>query len=494
MTIDFVVATPHDAVEFNDVYRNTTASAGYIACNNIYNRVVLNEWFEINPFPDLATHWEQLDGSRRWRFHLNQAARWQDGTPLTAHDVVYTHLHAMKMGYTGGRFLKDVETIVAVDDHTVDYHLHTPNAGFLVLLGNFIFTHILPRHLYEGTDWATNPHNLKPVGSGPFRLAEWIPGEHVVMEAVKNHWGPQPEIDRLILKIVPDRDECVRMVARGEAHFFPQDTLTRDRLHLLDGATADIELLRDPGPGMALLDFNHGRELWRDQRVREAVALAVDRKEIAELGDPGVSQAWDHYLLGSVEWAFNPDAKAPGHDVERARALLDEAGVTADASGVRARLSMYYMDSFHGHKPLAEMITRQLGAIGFDVTFEGLSSVDWARRVTGAHDFDLIIVGGSMAPDPEITAPKYTSGGQGNMAQHHNPDVDAAYLAARTAGTLAERGAHYRRLQEIWARDTEWVPLFWYGTYFARSSKFYGWSDQLGYSVPWWHWGRIRAV
>ncbi|WP_243640094.1 ABC transporter substrate-binding protein, partial [Micromonospora sp. MW-13] len=139
MPVDFVVATPHDAVEFNDVYRNVTGSAGYLACNNIYNRVVLNEWYEINPFPDLATHWEQLDGSRRWRFHLNQAARWQDGTPLTAHDVVYTHLHAMKMGYQGAMFLKDVETIVAVDDHTVDYHLHTANAGFLVLLGNFIF-------------------------------------------------------------------------------------------------------------------------------------------------------------------------------------------------------------------------------------------------------------------------------------------------------------------------------------------------------------------
>ncbi|MER7415654.1 ABC transporter substrate-binding protein [Micromonospora peucetia] len=494
MTIDFVVATPHDAIEFNDVYRNTTASAGYIACNNIYNRVVLNEWYDINPFPDLATHWEQLDGSRRWRFHLNKAARWQDGTPLTAHDVVYTHLHAKEMGYTGGRFMKDVETIVAVNDHTVDYHLHTANAGFLVLLGNFIFTHILPRHLYEGTDWATNPHNLKPVGSGPFRLAEWIPGEHVIMEAVKNHWGPQPEIDRLILKIVKDRDECVRMVARGEAHYFPQDTLTKDRLHLLDGATANIELLKDPGPGMALLDFNHGREIWQDKRVREAVAHAVNRAEIAELGDPGVSQAWDHYLLGSVEWSFNPDAKAPAHDADRARALLDEAGMKADASGVRARLSLFYMDSFHGHKPLAELIKSQLGAIGFEVNFEGLSSVDWARRIGREHDFDLIIVGGSMAPDPEITAPKYSTGGENNMAQHRNPDVDAAYLAARTAGTLAERGEHYRRLQEIWARDTEWVPLFWYGTYFARSRDFFGWSDQVGYSVPWWHWGRIRAV
>ncbi|MER7276224.1 ABC transporter substrate-binding protein [Dactylosporangium sp. NPDC000244] len=492
MSIDFVVATPHDAIEFNDVYRNVTGSAGYLACNNIYNRVVLNEWYDINAFPDLATHWEQLDGSRRWRFHLNQAARWQDGTPLTAHDVAYTHLHAKEMGYQGAMFLKDVETIVAVNDHTVDYILHTPNAGFLVLLGNFIFAHILPRHLYEGTDWATNPHNLNPVGSGPFRLAEWIPGEHIIMEAVKNHWGPQPEIDRLILKIVPDRDECVRMVARGEAHIVPQDTLTKDRLHLVQGAPG-VEIMTREGPGMALLDFNHGRKLWQDKRVRDAVAHAVNRDEIAQLGDPGVSQAWDHYLLGN-SWAFNPDAKAPGHDIGRARALLDEAGVTADANGVRGRLTVYYMDMFHGHQPLAEIVARQLGEVGFQVTFAGLPSVDWAREVRTRHDFDLIIVGGSMAPDPEITATKYSTGGQNNMGLHRNRDVDAAYLAARQAGSQAERREHYQRLQAVWAHDTEWVPLFWYGMYYPRSEKFFGWADQLGYSVPWWHWGRMRPV
>ncbi|MDA4894101.1 ABC transporter substrate-binding protein [Streptomyces sp. MS2A] len=493
MSVDFIVATPHDALEFNDVYRNTTGSAGYLACNNIYNRVVLNEWYEINPFPDLATHWECLDGARRWRFHLNKAARWQDGTPLTAHDVVYTHSHAKEMGYTGAMFLQDVDHIEEVDRHTVDYHLSRPNSGFLVLLGNFIFAHILPAHLYEGTDWSTNPHNLKPVGSGPFRLVDWTPGEHVIMEAVPDHWGPQPAIDRLILKIVPDRDECVRMVARGEAHIVPQDTLTRDRLHLVP-EDSEAEIMTRQGPGMALLDFNHRQERWKDERARRAIAHAVDRSEIDRLGDPGVSQAWDHYLLGSSEWAFNPEAKAPAHDIEAAERLLDEAGLTKDANGSRGDIRLYYMDMFFGHKPLAEIVARQLEAVGFAVTYDGLSSPDWASIVRRGGEFDLIIVGGSMAPDPEITATKYSSAGRNNMAGHANADVDAAYEAAREATTLAERGAHYRRLQEVWARDTEWVPLFWYGMYYPRSKHFFGWADQIGFSIPWWHWGRMRRI
>ncbi|MBI4048189.1 MAG: hypothetical protein HY371_15380, partial [Devosia nanyangense] len=350
MSIDFVVATPHDAVHFNDVHRNYTATAGYLVCNNIYNRMVLTEWYNFDgSYPDLATHWEMLDGARRWRFHLNQAARWQDGEKLTAHDVVYTHMHAKKMGYTGAMFLTDVEQIVAVNDHTVDYHLTAPNSGFLVQLGNFIFSHILPRHLYEGTDWDTNPYNLKPVGSGPFRLVEWEKGKQIILEKVQNHWGPQPEIDRLILKIQPDRDECVRMVVRGEADFFPQDTLTFDRLHLIEGAD-NVELMRGEGPGMALLDFNHGSPMWADQRRRDAIAHAVNRADIAKVADPGASQAWDHYLLGSVKWAFNPDVKAPGFDPAMSEKLLDESGFKRDAQGSRGKLRLFYMDTFYGHK------------------------------------------------------------------------------------------------------------------------------------------------
>ncbi len=494
MTIDFIIVTPDDAVEFNEVYRNVTGSAGYIASNNLYSRLVLNEWSDINPHPDLATHWECLEGARRWRFHLNQAARWHDGTPLTAHDVYYTHSHAITMGYTGGRMLKDVAAIEVVNDYTVDYRLKEPNSGFLVMMGNFVWTHILPAHLYEGTDWATNPHNVSPVGSGPFRFVEWVPGEHIIMEAVKDHWGPRPEIDRIIMKIVPDRDECVRMVARGEAHYFPQDTLTKDRLPLLENPTANIELMLGKGPGQAVLDFNQGQDRWKSIRARRAIALAIDRSEIDQLSDPGVSTAWDHYLLSSTDWAFNAEAKAPAHDLVEAEKILDESGISRDTRGSRGPLRIYYMNTFDGHRPLAEIIANQLGVAGFEVSWEGLSSVDWAQKVGRERDFDMVIVGGSMTPDPEILSTKYSTGGDNNIGGHANPDVDAAFRAAREAMTLSERGVHYRHLQTVLARDVEFVPLFWYGMYFARSTDFFGWSDQVGYTVPWWHWGRIRPV
>lgn len=503
MTRDFVIATPLDAVEFNDVYRNTTGSAGYKACNNIYSRLVLNEWYEVNPFPDLATHWEMLDGATRWRFHLNQAARWHDGKPVTAHDVAYTHTHAMEKGYTGGKFLSDVDKIVEVNDHTVDYYLKAPNSGFLVLLGNFVWTHILPAHLYEGTDWATNPHNLNPVGSGPFRFKEWIPGKHVILEAVENHWGPQPEIDRIVMLIEPDRAECVRMVNDGRADALPQDTLIKSRMDLVTSGPDKVQLLRNVGPGMALLAFNHRDPRFDNKRVREAIACAIDRTGLEPLADRGpstvpglpMSQPWPHYSLSTMEWSFEPNAKAPDHDVARAEQLLDEAGLTVREDGTRTDpVRLYWLSMFQAHQAISEVVAEQLGKVGIPVTVTEVSAQEWAAKVNGEHDFDMVVTGGSLTPELIISRPKYSSTGANNFGGHHNAEVDAAYERAGRAQTRSERAEAYRDLQRIWARDVEWVPLFWYGIYDLRSTRYFGYSDELGYSVPWWHWGRLRPT
>ncbi|MFT4028784.1 MAG: ABC transporter substrate-binding protein [Protaetiibacter sp.] len=492
MSVDFIVASPDDAVEFNDAYRNITGNAGYIACNNIYSRLVVKQWVDPHAYPDLATHWECLDGGRRWRFHLNRAARWQDGHPLTAEDVAYTHTEVLKNGYAGARLLREVERVEVVNRHCVDYHLDGPNGDFLVMMGNFVWTHILPQHLYAGTDWATNPHNHAPVGSGPFRLVDWVPGEQVVMEAWRDYWGPAPSVDRLIIRIEPDRDECVRMVASGRAHYIPQDTLTLDRVPLLDDATVEIEKVFGEGPGMAYLDFNHRLPIWQNPQVRRAVAHAINRAEIGELADPGVSQAWDHYLLPNRPWAFDDTVAAPPFDLAESERLLDDGGLPRDASGGRGRLRLYYMDTFDGHRPIAEVVARQLGALGFDVEWEGLKSIVWADVISRTHEFDLIVGAGSTAP--QLMSTKFTSTGARNDAGHRNAELDAAYRAAREAPTESERGALYREVQRITERDTEWIPLFWYGTYFVRSAAFFGWCDQLGGSIPWWHFGRMRPV
>lgn len=489
---DYIVAMPNDTTEFNESWRNVVGSAGYMVANNIFSRLVVTETEGRSSFPDLAHHWERLDGARRWRFQLNPHALWHDGERLTAHDVEYTHRTAIENKYFAAGFLRGVESIEVVDDHTLDYHLQEPNSAFLTPMGNFVATHILPRHLFEGTDWATNPHNQNPVGSGPFRFVEHVPGDRVVLEAWPQYWGPPPGVDRVIVKIVPDRDEILRMIRDGEADYCPQDVLTTKRLPQAP-ETPTRTVSRKRGPGIAVLSFNNHQPAWADRRLRAAIAHAVDREDLQSLVDPGYSTPWQHYLPGS-SFAFDPEVTAPGHDRAKAEALLDEAGLTADAEGHRATWRGYYMETFDGHGAIGASLARNLAAVGIKCEFLPLSSDEWLERITKNHDFDLIISGGNMIPDPDITASRFETGGLRNASGLSNPLADECYRAGRAALDHEERVGHYRRLQEAFRDDVSWVPLFWYCNYAYRSTELFGWSDQIDFRVPWWHWGRLRPV
>ncbi|MDR2253623.1 MAG: ABC transporter substrate-binding protein [Bifidobacteriaceae bacterium] len=485
--MDLVIAVPKDAAGFNEAMSNVVAGAGYFVANNIFSRLVTHEIHSDAPSGDLALHWEVLDGGQRYRFILNPLAHWHDSAPLTSADVAYTHTEALRQGYHAAGFLRGVEEIRALDPHTIEYRLSAPHHGFLTQLGNFVATHILPRHLYQGTDWRTNPHNLAPVGSGPFRFAEWTPGERVVLEAVLDHWGVQAQVDRLILRVVPDRDEAVRLVARGEAHAVPQDVLTYGRLGLLEGSQ-HAQVARVPGPVLAILGFNYDKAPWRSRAARLGAAMAIDRPRLAALCEPGWSHELRNYLPPSVDWAFAPDALAPAHDPVQAARLLRDAYLP-----VHDPLKLVHLDVFDSHRPIAAVVAESLRRAGAAVEIETVDSARWAETVR-ERAFDLAIMGGNMSPDPDIMYSRFTSGGDRNYWDLRDPQVDALFDEGRAQAGRAARGAAYRRLQHRFAEQISWVPLVWCALYFARSTQLFGWSDQLEYRVPFWHWGRVRPL
>lgn len=490
----FIVAVPTDAVQFNEVHRNRIGTAGYFVANNIFSKLVVHGSKSRAVFGDLARDWEVLDGARRFRFHLQPEARWHDGTPLRAHDVAYTHRHAIANGYHGASFLRGVDDVVALGDHIVEHHLAEPNAGFFTQLGNFIFTHVLPAHRYEGTDWDTNPHNRDPLGSGPFRLATWDPGERIVLEAVADHWGPPPGVDRIELLVVPDPDEAAQMVLEGRAHYVVQDVVNRARRT----AIADTEhavVHRERGPGITGLGFNHRRTPWQDRRARAAVAHALDRSRLEHLALPGgVAGPYDRYLPETIDWAYADDVTAPPFDPGTAARLLDEAGVVSDRGGRRMDLDLVHLAGFAGHDEVAAVVASCLDDVGITCRVTALDVEAWSQRALHDSDFDLVMLGGNIEPDPEIAASRFETGGGRNLGHLSIPDADAAFAAGRAAVDLRERGTHYRRLQDVWARETAWIPLFRGAMSALRSRAFFGWSDQLDASIGYWHWGRIRPV
>jgi peptide/nickel transport system substrate-binding protein len=489
-----VVAIPYDAQAFNEVYRNYTGAGGYFAANNIYSRLVVLDVFDRGDIhPDLAETWDIEDGGQTYIFHLNRAARWHDGVPVTAHDVAYTYSEVLAHGYHGLSWLQDIEQVRAVDDHTVECRLKSPNAAFLAQLGAFVFTHILPKHLYEDTDWATNPHNLNPVGSGPFKFQGWVPGERIELVANTEYWREGPYLERITYRIMPEQAAGFAAIESGEVHFFVQDVPCQEVETFKQKPGVDV--MFHPGNSIAFVAFNWQKPAFQDHRVREAIARAIYRKPIAE-GVCPLASTPEHYYLERVDWAFNPDAKAPEYDVTEANRLLDEAGYARDADGVRMRVGLAYRSLYSHYGVAGRIIAEQLREIGIEATVEAVDPVGWKERFQDAGEFDLLLDSGDIGPDPQLMSSFLASDGPRNTMRYRNETVDRAFREGRGTVDRAERGKHYRELQSALAEDIARIPFMQHGEHLPYRTEFTGWSwsDGVRGTVPFWYHGMVRKA
>jgi peptide/nickel transport system substrate-binding protein len=489
---NLVVSIPYDAEAFNEVYRNYTGAGGYYAANNIFSRLVVLDVFDTGEIsPDLAERWDVLDDGGTYVFHLNRAAKWHDGTPVTADDVVYTYSEVLKHGYHGLSWLQDIETISSRDEHTVVCKLKSPNAAFLAQLGAFVFSHIIPKHLYEGTDWETNPHNLNPVGSGPFKFKEWVKGERIELVANEEYWGEGPYVESITYRIIPDRDEAFKALENGEVHFCTNDVPCFE----IEAwrAKPGVDVMFHPGNSIAFVAFNWTRPLWQDRRVREAIARVLDRQPIAA-GVCPLASTPQHYYLERVEWAFNSDAKAPDHDPDEANRLLDEAGYPRDANGVRFSIGLAYRSLYAHYGVAANIMKEQFASVGIEATVESVDPVGWKTRFQDNADFDLILDSGDIGPDPQLMASFLTSDGPRNSMRYANETVDRAFRVGRGTTDRAKRGEQYRELQAALAEDIARVPFMQHGEHLPYRTEYTGWSwsDGVRGQVPFWYHGLVR--
>ena len=150
---------------------------------NIYEGL-LRYTTDLEPVPQLAESWEVSDDGRTWTFHLREGVTWHDGEPFTADDVVFSaDVFHRELNPSARAVLQHIESIEAVDDHTVEFTLAEPFGPFLISFEAGTFT-MVPRHLYEGTDFRNNEANNHPIGTGPFSYVSGSPNQKYTVEAV----------------------------------------------------------------------------------------------------------------------------------------------------------------------------------------------------------------------------------------------------------------------------------------------------------------------
>ena len=431
-----------------------------------------------NAQPYLAEKWTLAPDGKSLTLNLRKDAVFHDGKPITSEDVAFS-IMAIKANHPFTTMLGPVEKVETPDPHTAIIRMSVPHPAIVLAMSPALCP-ILPKHIYgDGKDLKTHPRNSTDVvGSGPFKLAEFKPGQRIVMEKFDKFFlAGKPNLDKVIITLAPDGNSLMLGLERGDIQMIPYEASSVNLRRLKTNPKLDLTDKGYEGIGsINWLAFNLERKPLSDVKVRKAIATAIDKNFITKALMGGFATPVDGPIVPSSPFAV-PDLVKYPLDLKKAAAMLDEAGYKAGAGGERFKLSIDYIPGGdEQQKNVAEYLRSQLKKVG--IALEVRASADfptWAKRIA-AHDFDMTMDSVFNWGDPVIGVHRtYLSTNikpvvWTNTQSYANPKVDELLNQAGSLLDPVKRKAYYATFQKIVTDD---VPIVFINTapYHTVSSK-----------------------
>ena len=451
----FIVRSAGDPMSFNpDVAGDDN---GYPIAQNMFRRLCALDSSKQNLVPEAAESWEYNEDATKLTFHLRDDLKWSDGESLTSEDVKYT-FDTIKANptYYFSASMAVVDSIEAPDDYTVIFNLNKPDSSLVYFLGWYA-TFIMPEHVYNnGQAWEENSEATNPtVTCGPFKLEEYNQGESVTL--VKNEEFADPaKLDKLIFSIIPDEATAVQALQNGEIDFF--ENFSASYVTELEAdPNIRVEINEYPSPIRMLFNFNN--DTLKNEAVRKAIAMAVDRDEVSEKVFNEIQKPEYALYPSYVEWAANTEDTAPEFDIEGAKKVLEDAGFTADADG--NYITGLTIDVFEGsgYPDTARLIQATLVEVGIQTEIEVSEYNAWSQKVSVEKDFDICLMGGFMGPDPSALVNRIGTGGGSNYGSYSNTKVDELLAQGASTAEQSERATYYKEAQTILAEELPYINI-----------------------------------
>ncbi|GLK65705.1 ABC transporter substrate-binding protein [Paracoccus kondratievae] len=404
---------------------------------------------DFEPQPYLAESWSFSEDSKVLTLKLRSGATFHDGQPITAEDVIWS-LGVVKENHPFSSMLAPAETFEAPDQQTVVIRMTQPHPAILLVLSSAL-TPIMPKHVFDdGQDIKSNPKNNMPVGSGPFKVTAFEPGQHIILE---RHDGfflkDRPYLDRIVIRQYQDPNSAVLALESGEAQLFPMLDSTRliRRLEKSSSLTISDQGYAGIGP-VNWLAFNTKHPALSDVRVRRAIAYAIDRNFITKALHSGLSKPAIEPVVRDSPF-FTEEVERYDFDLDKAKALLTEAGFGEGGQTLKLRID-YLPDTDEQQRSVAEYVKAALAKAGVEVSVRASPDFPtWAQRVS-SYDFDMTMDLVFNWGDPVIGVNRtYLCSNirQGiiwsNTQQYCNEEVDQLLNAAGDEPDLTKRKQLY---------------------------------------------------
>ena len=407
----------------------------------------------LNVQPGLAERWEIPD-PKTYVFHLRTGVKFHDGRDLTSRDVKWTFdsLLQGKIRSTKSAAYKYVDHIETPDERTVVFKLKEPFATLLWNVSDGAIG-IVP---YGSGDEITQ----NPIGSGPFRFVSATADKDLILGRNDSYWGRKAKTAQVSFMVVPDATTRALELRKGSADI-AINALTSDMVVTLE-KEPNLNVIRAPGTVYSYFGFNLRDPILKDVRVRQALACTIDRGPmihylLRDFAQPAAS------VLPPQSWAYNADVPSCGHNLERARQLLDKAGYKA-VNGIRFHLTMK-TSTDESTRLLAAVLQQQLREVGIVLDVRSFEFATFFSDVTkGAFQvYSLRWIGANQDPDIfeyAFDSSKFPPNGA-NRGYYSNPRVDALIQKARQEIDQTRRKEIYAEIQSIVASDLPYIN-FWY--------------------------------
>ncbi|KAG1268259.1 hypothetical protein G6F65_013809 [Rhizopus arrhizus] len=434
---------------------------------HFWDLLIENKWNKLQP--GLAVSWKPLDDTT-WEFKLREGVKWQDGTPFTADDLIYSYTRARAVPgsvatYAG--YLRTIDTMTAKDPLTLIVKTKAPNPDLPL---NLASVHVVSKHGGEKSTTEDYNSGKAVIGTGPYKFVSWKRGAEFVLARNDNYWGKKPEWDRVVYRPISNAAARVAALLAGDVDMIedpPTDDLPKlkgdKKLYVEETPSVRVvyvalDQYAEPSPGIQGTDKNP----MKDKRVREALSLAINRDALVERVMGGVALPAGNLLPYPMVGSSKEHSKAPKADVEKAKALLKEAGYPNGFSITLGSPSGRYVNDSKVAQAIASMWTRigvktSVDAMAPPVFFKNRDSYAFSAYLAGwsvtSGEMSNALTSLLVTRNPEAGL------GTTNRSRYSNPKMDELVKEASSTMDDAKRADLLAKASNIAMDDYAMLPV-----------------------------------